>query len=306
MQALRPREVLALKLGRYLRENPKEEYGAESLSEATGMSFEDLALATTELSEVGVIFVQRAHFAYATGFISIALKSSGLANFERYVLHKETVGNNQVEASLDRFPLTPTSSREASSKLEKKMNEAYKIVGSPYGFQEDDWSAIIAAKKDIHSLNVVLGMQFESQFYDTTVLIENIEKYLNKAVKLYNEINRDNRIHLNYKQLKSGIGEHLFNNIARDILSSDISFFETSDNNSNVMIEMGIALTCGALVVPIRLKDRPVPPSDISGQTWIEYQDSAKVFPNIDLDNMLKDMITKAIKKKTNNSLNMQ
>ena len=39
--------------------------------------------------------------------------------------------------------------------------------------------------------------------------------------------------------------EHLFNEIARDIISSDIAVFETSDMAPNVFIEIGVALTWG-------------------------------------------------------------
>lgn len=42
-----------------------------------------------------------------------------------------------------------------------------------------------------------------------------------------------------------------FNEIARDVISADIAVFETSDQNSNVMIEMGVALTWGRRVLPI-------------------------------------------------------
>lgn len=56
---------------------------------------------------------------------------------------------------------------------------------------------------------------------------------------------------------------HLFNQIARDIIASDIAVFETSDLNSNVMIEMGVAPTWGTRVHPIRRHDAPPPPSDI-------------------------------------------
>ena len=51
-------------------------------------------------------------------------------------------------------------------------------------------------------------------------------------------------------------------------LASDIAVVETSDLNSNVMIEMGVALTWGTRVPPIRRHDAPPPPSDISGQVW--------------------------------------
>jgi hypothetical protein len=76
----------------------------------------------------------------------------------------------------------------------------------------------------------------------------------------------------------AGYGEHLFNKIAVDIISSDIAVFETSDYNPNVMIEMGVALTWGVRVLPIKKKGRPIPPSDISGQTWAKYTDDGSKF----------------------------
>jgi predicted nucleotide-binding protein len=67
----------------------------------------------------------------------------------------------------------------------------------------------------------------------------------------------------------------LFNEIARDIISSDIAVFETSDLNPNVMLEMGVALTWDVRVLPIKKEGQPKPPSDISGQTYADYRDSA-------------------------------
>jgi hypothetical protein len=43
-------------------------------------------------------------------------------------------------------------------------------------------------------------------------------------------------IRINFKFLSGGYGEHLFNEIVRDIVSSDIAVFEVSDRNPNVMI----------------------------------------------------------------------
>jgi hypothetical protein len=79
-------------------------------------------------------------------------------------------------------------------------------------------------------------------------------------------------VSLDFRVLGAGYGGHLFNQIARDIISSDIAVFETSDLNSNVMIEVGVALTWGTRVLPIRRQDAPRPPSDISGQTWATYE----------------------------------
>ena len=74
---------------------------------------------------------------------------------------------------------------------------------------------------------------------------------------------------LSLRGLRAGYGEHLFNEIARDVISADIAVFETS-TNSNVMIEMGVALTWGRRVLPIKKKGARIP-SDISGQTSADY-----------------------------------
>ena len=78
--------------------------------------------------------------------------------------------------------------------------------------------------------------------------------------------------------LAAGYGEHLFNEIARNIIGSDIAVFEASNSNLNVMIELGVALTWGVRVLPIKLEGQPPPPSDISGQTWVDYINSGREF----------------------------
>lgn len=93
-------------------------------------------------------------------------------------------------------------------------------------------------------------------------------------------------------------GEHLFNEIARDIISADIAIFDTSDLNPNVMVEMGVALTWGVGVLPIKHQDCPKPPSDISGQTWADYKNSAEAFSDIEHDQKLMRMVERAARKK--------
>jgi hypothetical protein len=88
----------------------------------------------------------------------------------------------------------------------------------------------------------------------------------------------DAPVALVFEPLSAGLGEHLFNEIVRAIISADVAVFETSDLNPNVMIEMGVALTWGTRVLPIKEHDRPRPPSDISGQTWADFRDSAGDF----------------------------
>jgi hypothetical protein len=64
------------------------------------------------------------------------------------------------------------------------------------------------------------------------------------------------------------------------------------------MLEMGVALTWGVRVVPFKAKGRPSPPSDISGQTWVEYENSAKTINDDKFDRKLLIMIERVISAK--------
>lgn len=91
----------------------------------------------------------------------------------------------------------------------------------------------------------------------------------------------------------------MFNEIAREIISSDIAVFETSDMNPNVMIEMGVALTWGVRVLPIKAEGVTRPPSDISGQTWADHRASAAEFVDHDHLDKLVNMIERVMRKKS-------
>jgi hypothetical protein len=170
-------------------------------------------------------------------------------------------------------------------------------VGSPYGFQDSDWE-LVAARKAERKLIVVVGYQFESSHYQTQELIANLRHQFEDAVNAYNALPRSIPIELDFSTLAAGYGEHLFNEICRDIISSDIAVFETSDLNPNVMLEMGVALTWGIRVLPIKASGRPKPPSDISGQTWADYADNASRFLDQDHQRKMLRMVERAARKK--------
>ena len=64
------------------------------------------------------------------------------------------------------------------------------------------------------------------------------------------------------------------------------------------MLEMGVALTWGVRVLPIKASGRPSPPADVSGQTWVEYEASGKKFLDGDHQSKLARMVQRAIRKK--------
>jgi hypothetical protein len=171
-------------------------------------------------------------------------------------------------------------------------------IGSPYGFTDADWEFVEISRRRAGELKVVLGLQHKSETYSAEILIENIKRSFGTAVEEYNSKRGHIPVSLDFRTLKAGYGEHLFNEIARDIISSDIAVFETSDQNPNVMIEMGVALTWGTRVLPIRHQKAAKPPSDISGQTWAEYQEDGAQFIAPDHTERLVGMIERAMRKK--------
>jgi hypothetical protein len=171
-------------------------------------------------------------------------------------------------------------------------------VGSPFGFTDEDWETVAERKSNTQQLFTVFGHQFESEYFDTTNLRNNVETMLRNAVDKYNQERHGPPVVLNHRALHAGYGEHLFNEIARDIIGADIAVFETSDLNPNVMLEMGVALTWGIRVLPIKRDDRPTPPSDVSGQTWVNHRDSCSTFTDPDHQQKLVRMIERALRKK--------
>jgi hypothetical protein len=119
------------------------------------------------------------------------------------------------------------------------------------------------------------------------------------AVAAHNESSRVHRAKLEFQALAAGYGEHLFNKIARDIIAADIAVFETSDLNANVMMEMGVALTWGVRVLPIRKQGVAPLPSDISGQTYAEYRGNGASFLDRGHPRELVDMVRRAIARKS-------
>ena len=119
-----------------------------------------------------------------------------------------------------------------------------------------------------------------------------------QAVDSYNLSRGALKTTLVYAPLAAGYGEHLFNEIAREIIAADIAVFETSDVNPNVMLELGVALTWGTRVLPIKHQECPRPPSDVSGQTWADYKDNAARFVDSDHPEKLVRMVQRAVTKK--------
>jgi hypothetical protein len=211
------------------------------------------------------------HFQFA------AITSRGLYELERIDNESET-DLKQEEKRLSARPAIP--------------------IGSPYGFVADDWEIVDERKQNGNELRVVFGCQFESQHYDLAILSSNLQSNLERAINEFNKKSNVTKVALHFQQLTAGYGEHLFNEIAREIISADIAVFDTSDLNPNVMLEMGVALTWGVRVLPIKEDGCPKPPSDISGQTWTDYRNSGAEFVDPNHHDKILAMIERAARRK--------
>jgi len=275
---MNPIEENAVKILANLIERKVEQASGEQIRQITGLSPEDINDSVAYLEALGAVEVIKTLGSAPYNFGIVMVNYRG-----KYLYH-------EIKKKTDK----------AENENEKKLLPERPVnpVGSPYGFTDDDWEFVSLRKEDRSTLNVVFGLQYESEYYDTSQLINNIKEHFQKAVKIYNEKHPREKITLQFEKLTAGYGEHLFNTIARSIIGSDIAVFEVSEQNSNVMIELGVALTWGVRVLPLREKSSPKPPTDISGQTWIEYEESGEKIIDEEFYKKLEKMIERAISKK--------
>jgi len=270
----------AITILKTLAEQPRLEGGnaevsGHNLANITGLTPNEINDAITVLIEAGLVDWLQTLGTGPYDFNVVWITSRGRYELERMVAQPDAETTDEVQV------IRPPSP-----------------IGSPFGFTDYDWEIVADRKSRTDSLYVVLGFQFKSEYYDSEQLTANVRDMLERAVEEYNQLHSSYQVVLDFRPLSAGYGEHLFNEIARDIISADVAVFETSNLNPNVMIELGVALTWGVRVLPIKRDGQPRPPSDISGQTWVDYQNSASVFIDPDHSQKLVRMIERAVRKK--------
>ena len=267
---------------------------AEDVMRATGLSEIQINDAAELLHESGLVEWYKTLATLPFIFNSVLITARGKYEFER---------RKSMEKALLTFEGTIPSTRDSRSLVSQTELLSRSVrppipVGSPFGFKDTDWEVVARRKAERGVLYVVLGCKFESSHYNTDELGKNIKEMLEQAVRRYNSENSGHPVRLEFTSLHGGYGEHLFNAIARDIISSDVAIFETSDLAPNVSIEIGVALTWGSQVFLIKGEGCPPPPSDISGQSFADYRNNAKEFPETDHPERLYRMVEQAIRKK--------
>jgi len=273
---MNPIEENAVKILTSLIEEKVREAQGEQIRQITGLSPEDINDAVAYLKDLGAVEVVKWLGTAPYNFGAVMVNSRG-----KYLYHEIKKKTDKMEKEKKLLPERPVNP-----------------VGSPYGFTDDDWEFVSLRREDRSTLNVVFGLQYKSKYYNTDQLINNIKEHFQKAIEMYNKKHPKENVTLQFEKLTAGYGEHLFNTIARSIIGSDIAVFEVSDQNPNVMIELGVALTWGVRVLPLREKGSPKPPTDISGQTWIEYEESGRKIIDEEFHKKLEKMIERAISKK--------
>lgn len=275
---------------RALSEWPRDEASwagpdGPKLSELTGLSPDDLNDSVNILHESGLVEWIQPMGTFPYDFAAVRITSRGRYEYER--LKQQTTESAQKEGEI-----------ENESVHQPQLGLPATPIGSPYGFTPEDWETVARHKAKTDTLYVVMGSQWKSGHYDSAKLKKNVEAMFRKAVEEYNKLPGVTPCTLHFRALGAGYGGHLFNAIARDIIGADIAVFETSDLNPNVMIELGVALTWGTRVLPIKAESQPKPPSDVSGQTYADYRDSARVFTDPDHDERLATMVEYALRGK--------
>lgn len=269
---MNPIEATATSLLSKMVDKGGDQFPNNWFAQETQYSPNDINDSLEYLEDIGAVKLIRTFGTAPYSFNTVWLQSRGRYLYHELKEKQEESKENVV--SLPQRPLNP--------------------IGSPYGFTEYDWETVALQREDNKKLYVVLGHKFESKHFNTSLLIKNIRDHLQKSIEEYNQ-RKNETISLNFETLGAGYGEHLFNEIARNIIGSDIAIFETSDLNPNVMIELGVALTWGVRVLPIHEVSCPKPPSDISGQTWIAYENSAEKMIDSEFERRLVKMIERVI-----------
>jgi DNA-binding MarR family transcriptional regulator len=266
------------KKGRYTFSGPE-------LSTKTQLDPDRLNDAVEILSQNGYVEVLRHLGTAPFGFAYVELTSLGRVEADRVTEESARVASALASAPSSAGG-TPLISRSPQP------------IGSPFGFKDEDWEVVMRAREDRTRLLVVFGHQWESRYFMTSTLRDHVGRMFEAALSALKATHHALTVSLDYRPLKGGYGEHLFNDIARDIISADIAVFDASDLNPNVMIEMGVALTWGLRVLPIRDQSAPKPPSDVSGQTWAAYSESGSVWEDPDHASKLVAMVERALRKK--------
>lgn len=286
-------QQLLLKLLEYEDQHGRGQYvEGPTIEELTKLNSGDINDAVEMLSQNGMLDVQHLMGTDPFEFGLVMLTARGRAAAKDLLNQIAAQKTAKAKNIISEF-------NKKNSKPQQATNPTLDLfpTGSPFGFTPDDWVQVRVDKDNIDRLIVVFGHQWKSPFFDTDKLRHNIGDMFAHAVNGLDP-KKFRKVQLDFRPLQGGYGGHVFNKIARDIIGSDIAVFDASDANSNVMIEMGVALTWGIPTLPILDDKVGKIPSDISGLHWAKYKNSGAEWEETDHMKKLQAMVADAVAKK--------
>lgn len=184
---------------------PRDTYvGGPELSQLTGLDPDRINDAVARLVDLGYAESIRTFGTAPYDFSEVTITSRGRYEHQGFSAHYGEISQGLLgtePVALVTLPARPPAP-----------------VGSPYGFTDEDWEMVARQKAETRTVYVVFGYQFRSEHYETEALKTNVSHTFAQAVERFNEANPRARISLDFKPLAAGYGEHLFNNIARNII----------------------------------------------------------------------------------------
>lgn len=143
---------------------------------------------------------------------------------------------------------------------------------------------------------VTLFYQFNSKFYQSNKL----EKMVKDATDLAQQNILGTK--LEYNRIDVMPPHTILREVIRYANASSFCVFELSDNNPNVMFELGYAYGKGKGIALLKSRKSNVPiPSDLSGLNFMEYDDPLLLIP--DLSVIIEKNIRKTIKNRFDHML---
>ena len=147
---------------------------------------------------------------------------------------------------------------------------------------------------------VGLFFQFESEYYDRNKL----ERMVERATELIEKNHRN--VNIQYKRINIHPVRAIFSDVIEFIDMASFCVFELSDNNPNVLFELGYAVGKNKGIVIIRDETSKNPiPSDLTGLYLLKYNKDSKPLEKLTLtlSEYLDDYFKQYVLKKFKNAL---
>ncbi|MFZ0513345.1 MAG: hypothetical protein WAM14_17190 [Candidatus Nitrosopolaris sp.] len=144
----------------------------DRLQELTDLAPIEINDAVELLEQAGLVETLKTDGTKPFNFCKVELTPRGRYEYVRQSQQSQATGEETRVSERKRVSLPPAP------------------AGSPFGFTDVDWEVVMERKSNRGKLYVVFGYQFESRYYDTDKLVENIRYMFKDAINKYQEVPR--------------------------------------------------------------------------------------------------------------------